>query len=303
MPPEKPTRRLGRGLDALFTTPSRSTSTPTHEGDEVRKISLTQITSNPFQPRRNFRPAEQLELKESLKSSGLLQPIAVRPKHGAPDSYEIIAGERRLRAAAELGWETIDAIVKTLDDREMLTLALIENLQREDLNPLEEAEGFERLISDFAHSQQTVADLVGKDRSTVANALRLLQLPEDVRGLVRDGSLAAGHVRPLLSLQDERQMIDLARSAAKGGWSAREMERRVRQLDTTPQKGKRGRPRGRAVQPAEIRTAEEQLRKRLQTDVTITLRPGGAGTVSAAFYSHDDLERLLELMGIPVNPQ
>jgi ParB family chromosome partitioning protein len=302
MPSEKPTRRLGRGLDALFNAP-RSTAGIAREGDEVRQIPLTQITSNPFQPRRNFRPAEQLELKESLKSSGLLQPVAVRPKRGEIDSYELIAGERRLRAASDLGWKSIDAIVKNLDDREMLTLALIENLQREDLNPLEEAEGYERLITGFSYSQQSVAELVGKDRSTVANALRLLQLPEEVRNFVRDGSLAAGHVRPLLALRNERQMIELARSAAKGGWSAREMERRVRQLDTTSQKGRRGRPRAITAQPLEIKEAEERLRKRLQTDVTIAVRPAGGGSVTLSFYSTDDLERLLELMGIPVNPQ
>jgi ParB family chromosome partitioning protein len=250
MPSEKPTRRLGRGLEALFNTP-RSTAGIAREGEEVRRIPLAQISRNPFQPRRNFRPAEQLELRESLKSSGLLQPIAVRPKRGEPESYELIAGERRLRAANDLGWKSIDAIVKSLDDREMLTLALIENLQREDLNPLEEAEGYERLISDFAHSQQSVAELVGKDRSTVANALRLLQLPEQVRDLVRDGSLAAGHVRPLLALRDDGQMLELARAAAKGGWSAREMERRVRQLDIAPQKGRRGRPRSITAQPLE----------------------------------------------------
>jgi ParB family transcriptional regulator, chromosome partitioning protein len=301
MPSEKPTRRLGRGLEALFNTP-RSTAGIAREGEEVRRIPLAQISRNPFQPRRNFRPAEQLELRESLKSSGLLQPIAVRPKRGEPESYELIAGERRLRAANDLGWKSIDAIVKSLDDREMLTLALIENLQREDLNPLEEAEGYERLISDFAHSQQSVAELVGKDRSTVANALRLLQLPEQVRDLVRDGSLAAGHVRPLLALRDDGQMLELARAAAKGGWSAREMERRVRQLDIAPQKGRRGRPRSITAQPLEIKEAEERLRKRLQTDVGITVRPGGAGSIALSFYSTDDLERLLEVMGIPVNP-
>jgi ParB family chromosome partitioning protein len=301
MPPEKSTRRLGRGLDALFNTP-RVPTTTAKEGEEVRQIPLTQITRNPFQPRRNFRPAEQLELKESLKSSGLLQPIAVRPRRGEPDSYELIAGERRLRAASDLGWTSIGAIVKDLDDREMLTLALIENLQREDLNPLEEAEGYERLIADFSHSQQSVADLVGKDRSTVANALRLLQLPEEIRVLVRDGSLAAGHVRPLLALNNEQQMLELARSAAKGGWSAREMERRVRQLDTGPHKGRRGRPRSTATQSLEIREAEAQLRRRLQTDVTISTKQGGAGSLTIGFYSTDDLERLLGLMGIPVNP-
>jgi ParB family chromosome partitioning protein len=301
MPSEKPTRRLGRGLDALFNSP-RSTPGIAREGEEVRRIPLAQISRNPFQPRRDFRPAEQLELRESLKSSGLLQPIAVRPKRGEAESYELIVGERRLRAANDLGWKSIDAIVRNLDDREMLTLALIENLQREDLNPLEEAEGYERLISDFAHSQQSVAELIGKDRSTVANALRLLQLPEEVRDLVRDGSLAAGHVRPLLALRDEGQMLELARAAAKGGWSAREMERRVRQLDIAPQKGRRGRPRSIAAQPLEIKDAEERLRKRLQTDVAITVRPGGAGSIALSFYSTDDLERLLERMGIPVNP-
>lgn len=303
MPPEKPTRRLGRGLDALF-SPPKIAAVAEPPGEAIRQIPVSQIASNPFQPRSSFHAADLLELRESLQSSGLLQPITVRPRRNQENSYELVAGERRLRAASELGWKSIGAIVKELDDREMLTFALIENLQREDLNPLEEADGYQRLISDFSHSQQSIADLVGKDRSTVANSLRLLQLPSAVRDLVREGALAPGHVRPLLALRDEAQIIELARIAAKEGLSAREVERRVRQMEIAPQEKRRGRPRSDpAKQPLEIRQSEERLRKRLQTDVSINPRSGGGGSIAITFYSLDDLERLLEMLGVPASPQ
>ena len=303
MPPDKPTRRLGRGLDALFSTP-KITTVAEPAGEAVRQIPVSQIESNPFQPRRSFHSADLLELRESLKSSGLLQPITVRPRRNKEDSYELVTGERRLRAASELGWKSIGSIVKELDDREMLTFALIENLQREDLNPLEEAEGYQRLISDFSHSQQSIAELVGKDRSTVANSLRLLQLPPVVRDLIREGTLAPGHVRPLLALRDEAQIIELAKIAAKEGLSAREIERRVRQMEIPPQEKRRGRPRSDpAKRSLEIRQSEERLRKRLQTDVSINARSGGGGSIAITFYSMDDLERLLDMLGVPVNPQ
>lgn len=299
MAPEKSNRRLGRGLDALF----NSAPPPGPERESaLRDIPIGQITSNPFQPRKNFSQAELLELQESLKASGLLQPITVRPsKKGT--GFELIAGERRLRAATSLGWPTIAAVVKDLEDREILTLALVENLQRFDLNPVEEAEGYDQLIKDFGYTQQSVADIVGKDRSTVANVIRILQLPPSVRALVQQGKLSAGQARPLIGISDESRAEVLAGEIVEHGWSAREVERRVKEMPVAPGTRKRGRPRKEDTRPAEVRSLEQRLRKHLQTDVSITLKKGNRGTVVLSFYSPEDLERLVDALGVSGNPQ
>ncbi len=298
MPPEKSNRRLGRWLDALFNAAPPAGNEPE---SALRDIPIAQIRSNPFQPRKNFSQAELLELQESLKASGLLQPITVRPaKKGV--GFELVAGERRLRAAASLGWSTISAVVKDLDDREILTLALVENLQRFDLNPVEEAEGYDQLIKDFGHTQQSVADMVGKDRSTVANVIRILQLPSSVRALVQQGKLSAGQARPLIGISDESRAAGLAEEIVEHGWSAREVERRVKEVPLAPGAPKRGRPRKEDARPAEVRSLEQRLRKHLQTDVLITLKKGNRGTVVLSFYSPEDLERLVEALGLTENP-
>src|ERR1051326_992733 len=230
MASEKTPRRLGRGLNALFkAAPDSDEAT----GEILKEISLREIRKNPFQPRKDFSPQSLKELQESLRSSGLLQPITVRRTHQGSEQYELVAGERRLRAATELGWATISAVVKEMDDRDLLALALVENLQRSDLNPVEEAEGYSQLITEFAHTQQTVASMVGRDRSTIANMLRLLQLPDKVRQMIRDGVLSPGQARPLLTLSDEARIIELAREVVNKGLSARDVEQRVR---NTPQK-------------------------------------------------------------------
>jgi ParB family chromosome partitioning protein len=300
MPPEKSARRLGRGLDALFSAPAAST--PSDEGSALRDITITQIVRNPFQPRKNFKPQDLKELQESLQTSGLLQPITVRPSPKTANRYELIAGERRLRAAASLGWEKIPAVVKDLSDQEILTLALIENLQRADLNPIEEAEGYSQLINQFGHTQQTVATMVGKDRSTVANVLRILQLPVGVRQLLTEGHLTPGQARPLLGLEDPARITALARDIVAKGLSAREVERQVRLTGSPQTKGTKGRPKKTDVRAPEIKNLEQSLRKHFQTDVEITVKKGNRGTVSIAFYSPDDLERVLEIMGITSNP-
>lgn len=302
MPPDKSNRRLGRGLDALFNTPPAAR---TDEGETLKEIAISQITGNPFQPRKTFRNEELRELQESLGSSGLLQPISVRPSPKGK-GFELIAGERRLRAATALGWTKISAVVKDLSDQELLTLALIENLQRSDLNPIEEAEGYDQLIRQFGHTQQTVATLVGKDRSTVANTLRMLQLPPTARKLVEDGQLSAGQVRPLLGLTDPKAITEFAQRALDEGWSAREVERQVRDHENLKPKEsspRRGRPRKHEEKPAEIRRLEQLLMKRFQTDASITLKPANRGTVALDFYSAEDLERLMELLGVLDNPQ
>lgn len=299
MPPEKSTRRLGRGLDALFNSAGATQATP---DTQLRDLAIAQISANPFQPRKSFSDTELKELQESLDTNGLLQPVTVRPS-AQGKGYELIAGERRLRAARNLGWKEIPAVVKELSDREMLTMALVENLQRFDLNPIEEAEGYDRLIREFSHTQQSVATMVGKDRSTVANAIRILNLPESVRSLIQEGKLTQGQSRPLLGLEDEKQVATLARQIVAEGWSAREVERRVRDLTGKSSSKTKDKSTGPAtVHSAEIRNIEQLLRKHLQTDVSIQMKPGNRGALVVEFYSPEDLERLLEAIGLTRNP-
>jgi len=300
MASEKTPRRLGRGLDALFNAaPSPKEDT----GGVLKEISLREIRKNPFQPRKDFSPRALKELQDSLRSSGLLQPITVRRTREGREQYELVAGERRLRAAAELGWATISAVVKETDDRDLLALALVENLQRSDLNPIEEAEGYSQLLTEFGHTQQTIASMVARDRSTVANMLRILQLPAKVRQMIRDGLLSTGQARPLLALPDEARIIEMAREVVSKGLSARDVEQRVRSAPQKSARSKRGRPQKADSRPAEIRSIEERLRRFLQTDVSISFQHPNSGTLKIMFYSTDDLNRITELMGITENPQ
>lgn len=287
--------RLGRGLDAIFG--ERAAPPPPEVGGSeqgVKTIAIGQIRPNPFQPRKEFRPEDLSDLEASLRSSGLLQPISVRQAPSG-EGYELIAGERRLRAAQRLGWTEIPALVRPVDDRNLLSLALVENLQRADLNPIEEAEGYQRLIAEFSLTQQDVADAVGKDRSTVANILRLLALPASVRRLVWEGAITLGHARALLSLGNEADIAAMARSIVAEGLSVRDVERRAREHTSTNRKKKS--PKTSATNTgAETRRIEQQLMKRLQTDARLVLSGAGKGEVRIAFYSADDLERLLDLI-------
>lgn len=295
MPPEKPARRLGRGLDAIF----NPLISPASEGP-FRQILVSEIHPNPFQPRQTFNDEELKELELSLETNGLLQPITVRTAINRK-GYELIAGERRLRAATSLGWKEIPSIVKDLNDQEVLTMALVENLQRSDLDPIEEAEGYERLIEKFGHTQQAVAGMVGKNRSTVANTIRILQLPQEVKQLLQQRKLTAGQARPLLGLTNEDDIRSLARQIVDHGLNARDIERRVRETPAAPS-AKRGRPKKQDSRPAEVRSLEQRLRKHFQTDVSITLKAPDRGNLTIAFYSTDDLDRLLELFGLEDNP-
>lgn len=282
-------RRLGRGLEALL-GPTRDEAE--REGNLV-ELPIKDIRPNPFQPRQDVDPAALEELVSSIKQAGLLQPVVVRRANGGGGGYELIAGERRLRACQQLGWERIPAVQREADDRTLLTLALIENLQRDDLSPVDEARGYDRLIAEFSLAQQDVADAVGRDRSTVANALRLLKLPTAVLQMLHEGQLSVGHARALLALEDPKVATNLAREAVAQGLSVREVEDRVRG-GRAPER----RPRmKRGVGPApEVRRVEDALRRRLGTDVRVSLRAKGKGQIHVAFYSNDDLARVLELM-------
>jgi len=281
-------RRLGRGLEALL-GPSREEAE--REGSLV-ELPIAEIRSNPLQPRRDVDPAALEELTASIRQAGLLQPVVVRSAP-AGGGFELIAGERRLRACKALGWEQIPAVKRDVDDRTMLTLALIENLQRDDLSPLDEARGYERLIDDFKFTQHEVAQAVGRDRSTVANALRLLKLPLAVLALLHEGQLSVGHARALLAIDDPRLVTTLAREAVSQGLSVREIEDRARGGRVPSRRPRLKRGVGAAP---EVRRVEDALRKHFGTDVRVTLRAKGKGQIHFAFFSNDDLARLLELL-------
>jgi len=290
---EKTPRRLGRGLEALL---GSAGGLATSDEGALKSIPVGQIARNPFQPRHEFKTEDLAELQESLKASGLLQPITVRRRHGK-DGFELIAGERRLRAAKALGWREIPAIIKEIEDKTLLSLALIENLQRTDLNPIEEGEGYRQLVQEFALTHQQIAETVGKDRTTIANMLRLLQLPDMVRDLLQEGHLSMGHAKVLLGLDDEGRIVSLAQEIVSDGLTVREVERRLRAGPT--QRKKTGRPRAIDRQPPEVRQIEDRLRRHLQTDVAIKVSSGTRGIVTMNFYSADDLERLLGVMQVP----
>jgi ParB family chromosome partitioning protein len=264
----------------------------------LKSIPISQISRNPYQPRQEFNTEELAELQESLKASGLLQPITVRRRPGK-DGFELIAGERRLRAATKAGWKEIPAIIKEIDDKTILTLALVENLQRTDLNPIEEGEGYHQLSQDFGLTQQQIAETVGKDRTTIANMLRLLQLPESVRRLLQEGQLTMGHAKVLLGLDDPAKIAGLAREIVNDGLTVREVERRLREVVGTRRGKKSGRPRAIDRQSPELKRIEDRLRRFLQTDAVIKVGPRNRGTLTIHFYSADDLERLLELLSVP----
>jgi ParB family transcriptional regulator, chromosome partitioning protein len=303
-------RRLGRGLEAIISTAKQQRDTgsttvqaPAPPGSELQRVPIADIAPNRFQPRRSFTEPELAELEASIKSSGLLQPIVVRAR--GEGKWELVAGERRLRAAGRLGWTDIPAVVRDFDDRAMLTLALVENLQRADLNPLEEAEGYQRLIDDFGLTQQQVADAVGKDRTTITNLLRILTLQASVRQLLERGHISAGHARALLPIKDARVQLELANEIVARQLSVREVEARARALTVEASTPTRVTPRPPApvisgtTDPATKRI-EEQLRKHLQTDVHVQALGNDRGVVRITFYSADDLERLLDLIVGPV---
>ncbi len=296
MSPEKP-KRLGRGLEALI---PRSSASSSARPSELQRIKINRIHPNPFQPRQEFDPEQLAELQASLAASGLLQPISVR-KRG--NDYELIAGERRLRAATNLGWTDIAAIVKDFDDRTMLVLALVENLQRANLNAIEEARGYRRLIDEFKLTQQQVAEGVGKDRTTVTNLLRVLTLPAEVQRMVESGALSSGHARALLSLTAKQSPAKIAAEAVERAMSVRQLEQYVRELSGTssskakPSAADAGRQRSpsRTVDPA-VRRIEDDLRRYLQTDVKLHVSADSKGTIEVSFYSNEDLDRMLDLI-------
>ena len=288
------TKRLGRGLEALLGTASKEQAQA--EG-ALRELPIGSVLPNPYQPRTEVNEEALVELTASIEASGLLQPVIVRPRNG---KFELIAGERRWRAIQRLGWAKIPAVVKDVDDQTLLTLALIENLQRNDLTAIDEAAGYQRLGEEFKLPQSEIARLVGRNRSTVANLLRLLKLPDEVKILVQQGKLSEGHARALLAVESEAEMVRLAREAVSQGWSVRDTEARARgETPSAPVLRPSNGTRTRAPQKmptADVRRVEDALRKRLGTDVRVTARRRGRGFLSISYYSNDDLARVLEMI-------
>jgi ParB family transcriptional regulator, chromosome partitioning protein len=294
------TKRLGRGLEALLGSVSREQA---QASGALRELPIGNVLPNPFQPRTHIDAAELAELSASIEASGLLQPVIVRPRNG---KYELIAGERRWRAVQGLGWPKIPAVVRDVDDQTLLTLALIENLQRDNLTAMDEAAGYQRLGEEFKLPQAEIARLVGRNRSTVANLVRLLKLPDEVKSLIQERKLSEGHARALLSISDEAELVRLAKEAVEKNWSVREIEARAKGEtapraeathgdSVTPAQTHQARPQPKMAS-AEVRRVEDALRKRLGTDVRVTSRRRGRGFISVSYYSNDDLARVLELI-------
>jgi len=287
-------RRLGRGLEALI----GSAQTANVSASELQRIATARIRPNPYQPRREFDPAALAELEASIRTNGLLQPITVR-RMG--DSFELVAGERRLRAVTNLQWKEVPAVVRDFDDQTLLVLALVENLQRTDLNAIEEARGYQRLLGEFSLTHQEIAEAVGKDRSTVSNLLRVLTLPDVVQRFVEVGQLSGGHARALAGIEDD-DAIALANEIVASGLSVRQAEQRARLKRGGDRASENSRRSGRAS-PSTSRKAsaaakqvEDQLRHYLQTDVQVDLTGEDKGSLRISFYSAEDLERLMDLI-------
>lgn len=282
---------LGKGLSALIPDAPEALAAPR----SALEVDIDLLEPNEYQPRTHLDAARLDELARSIQANGVIQPIVVRRTDSGSGRYQIIAGERRWRAAQRAGLTKVPVVVKDIaatDRKRLLEMALIENLQREDLNPIEEAEAYQRLVSDFGLRPEQIAAQVGKDRSTVANSLRLLKLPEEVQAEVESGRLSMGHARALVALTDEADQRRLARDIVARGLSVRETEALVKKATSPP-----GDRPATAAQKKDVHTraAEEQLRIALGTGVEIKRR-GKGGTVEIAFANENELQRIYEYL-------
>lgn len=280
-------RGLGKGLAELIPAAG-----PQAAGESVQELEISLVDPNPYQPRQDFNPEELAELSASIKAQGLLQPVTVRPNG---ERFQLIAGERRLRAVRDLGWVKIPALVREVDDRQLLELSLVENLLREDLNDIEVAEALSSLQNQFGYTTTQLADVLGKSRPAVSNTLRLLDLPPAVQRMVRDANLSAGHGRAVLAFPLE-QREPIAEQAAREDWSVRELEKRASEASgKAPVRRPRKRSSGIPSAPPALKRAETQLQERLGTKVRVS-EHRGVGSVTITYHGADDLERLLRVM-------
>ena len=287
-------RGLGRGLEALLGPKAADTATPeVQPGERLRQMPIKQLQPGKYQPRLHMDPAKLSELSESIKAQGVIQPIVVREL--SPGKFEIVAGERRWRASQEAGLAEVPVVVRELDDRTVIAMALIENIQREDLNPLEEAQSLQRLIGEFSLTHAEAAEAVGRSRAAVSNLLRLLELPPAIRALLEARRLEMGHARALLTLSPELAS-KLASDAADQGWSVREVEYRAQQFSAgkLPVTGNKKSKPGKATPQADIASLETELSESLGTKVAIAHGSSGKGKLVIHYTSVDTLEGVLE---------
>ncbi|MED1783320.1 ParB/RepB/Spo0J family partition protein [Brevibacillus fortis] len=277
-------RGLGKGLNALIT------SNLIEEGEQVKEVSINEIRPNPYQPRKEFEQSAIDELAQSIKEHGIIQPLIVRK---SIKGYELVAGERRLRAAKVAGLKEVPVVVKAYTDQQLMEIALIENLQRENLNPLEEAEAYDKLISHHDYTQEQLAQKIGKSRPHVANMLRLLQLPEKIRKMVSAAELSMGHSRALLGVTDKKVQQQLANDVVEKGLSVRQLEELVKQLNVSRETKKKKPAKNEPV----LIEMEERLRSRFGTSVKIK-KGTKRGKIEIDFYSQEDLERIIDMLNI-----
>ena len=285
---------LGRGLDALFADqasverPETKASEPAQEDapDAVRYIGINDIKPNAAQPRKHFNEEKIDELAESIREHGIIQPLVVR---AAKKGYELVAGERRWRAARKAGLKEVPCLIREFTDEENMLVAIIENMQREDLDPIEEAEGLSRMMDVYGLTQEQVSKSVGKSRPYIANSLRLLNLPEEIRARVSAGELSAGHARAILACSSAARQVELAETVIKEGLSVRETEKLA-----TSEKAKRKKP-ARRQKNREILRVEEELRTLMGTKVNIVSK-GRGGAIELEYYTTEELNRLIDVL-------
>jgi len=273
---------LGKGLNALIT------SNLIEEGEQVKEVSVNEIRPNPYQPRKEFAQSAIDELAESIKEHGIIQPLIVRK---SIKGYELVAGERRLRAAKVTGLKRVPVVVKAYTDQQLMEIALIENLQRENLNPLEEAEAYEKLIAHHDYTQEQLAKRIGKSRPHVANMLRLLQLPDGIRQMVSSADLSMGHARALLTVSEEKVQQQLAKDVVDKGLSVRQLEELVKQLSVSRETKKKKTAKSEPI----LIAMEERLRSRFGTAVKIK-KGTKRGKIEIDFYSQEDLQRIIDIL-------
>jgi len=281
-------RGLGKGIGALF--PSETLES-IQKDEHVEKIPLQKLVANPFQPRKKFDDEAIGELAQSIREHGIIQPIVVRKKG---KKYEIVVGERRYRAAKLANLEEIPAIIKEMTEEQMMELAILENLQREDLTPIEEAEAYQNLIEKLNFTQDDLAKRLGKSRPHITNMIRLLQLPEEVRQMLNEGQLSMGHGRALLGLKNKRQMIEVAKKTINQSLNVRQLEALIKQLnENVSRETKKKTPK----KDIFVQATESQLREFFGTNVQIK-KTKNKGKIEIEFYSEDDLERILEILNL-----
>ncbi len=307
--PDTSRRALGKGISALLPTrapaaaapvPALQPDTPTHE-DAAQTVPIANIDANPLQPRRTFQSDKLAELAQSIRMNGIIQPLVVRKAGKAGDGLrdgtqgerlQLVAGERRLRAAKLAGLESVPVVIQEISDEHLLEITLIENIQREDLNPIEAAIAFERLGTTLNLSPEEIGRRTGKDRSTILNSIRLLQLPQDIQSVVAEGKLTAGHARCLLKLPDSDMQRQAAAKAVEQDWSVRQLERTTAKMI---EDGAKKSPEEAAVDP-NVKAAILELERVLGTKVRIIEKAGHKGRIEIDYYSSDDLNRIYEVI-------